>query len=36
MLATIVKSMRAGGLRIDAKAEQALTQSTLTAAAPNR
>ena len=32
-LAAIVKSMRAGGLRIDAKAERALTQSTLTAAA---
>lgn len=32
-LATLVKSMRAGGLRIDAKAEQALAQSTLTAAA---
>ena len=31
-LAALVKSMRAGGLRIDAKAERALTQSTLTAA----
>lgn len=34
-LAALVKSMRAGGLRIDAQTERALTQSTLTAAALN-